>query len=209
MVSAVLMGLLSACGGNSTPTPVPVATSTTAAASAASPTAMAVETSTVMMAVSPTAMTAETPTAGAMITGTTTASSTAVMTTTAQPVAAAPTPTAFPTIPQPSGSTKITFWYGLTGFNGGIVQQVINKFNQSQQKYYVEGIQQPNYDDTINKLNTSLAGGDLPNVVQIYDIGTQRMIDTKRIIPVQDFVDKDNQQALLDDLSRRCAATTR
>ncbi len=200
MVTVVLMGLLAACGGESTATPVPVATATTAAASAASPTAMAVETSTVMMAVSPTAMTAETPTAGAMITGTTTASSTAVMTATAQPVAAAPTPTAFPTVPQPSGSTKITFWYGLTGFNGGIVQQVINKFNQSQQKYYVEGIQQPNYDDTINKLNTSLAGGDLPNVVQIYDIGTQRMIDTKRIIPVQDFVDKDNQQALLDDL---------
>ena len=93
-------------------------------------------------------------------------------------------------MPQAQGSTKITFWYGLTGFNGGVVQQVVNKFNESQTKYYVEGIQQPNYDDTINKLNTSLAGGDLPNVVQIYDIGTQRMIDTKRIIPVQDFVDE-------------------
>jgi sn-glycerol 3-phosphate transport system substrate-binding protein len=103
-------------------------------------------------------------------------------------------------VPQPSGSTKITFWYGLTGFNGGVVQQVVNKFNQSQQKYYVEGIQQPDYDSTINKLNTALAGGDLPNVVQIYDIGTQRMIDTKRVLPVQDFVAKDNQQAMVDDL---------
>ena len=32
--------------------------------------------------------------------------------------AAATTPTAVPTVPQPAGSTKITFWYGLTGFNG-------------------------------------------------------------------------------------------
>ena len=93
-------------------------------------------------------------------------------------------------MPQAQGSTKITFWYGLTGFNGGVVQQVVNKFNESQTKYYVEGIQQPDYDGTINKLNTTLAGGDLPNVVQIYDIGTQRMIDTKRIIPVQDFIDE-------------------
>jgi len=151
-----------------------------------------------MAAETPTAaMAGETPTAAAMMTATT-ASGTAVMTATAKP--AAPTPTAFPTVPQAAGSTKITFWYGLTGFNGGVVQQVVNKFNESQSKYYVEGVQQPNYDDTINKLNTSLAGGDLPSVVQIYDIGTQRMIDTKRIIPVQDFVAKDNQQAMVDDL---------
>ncbi|MEO8287708.1 MAG: ABC transporter substrate-binding protein [Chloroflexota bacterium] len=116
------------------------------------------------------------------------------------PTVVAGTPTPVPVVPQPAGSTKITFWYGLTGFNGGVVQQLVNKYNESQQKYYVEAIQQPNYDDTINKLNTSLAGGALPNVVQIYDIGTQRMIDTKRILPVQDFVTKDNQQALIDDL---------
>ena len=72
-------------------------------------------------------------------------------------------------------------------------------YNSSQSKYYVEAIQQPDYDATITKFNTSLAGGDLPNVVQIYDIGTQRMIDTKRILPVQDFIDKE-KLPLVDDL---------
>ena len=119
--------------------------------------------------------------------------------------AAATSPTAVPTVPQAAGSLKITFWYGLTGFNGSIVQQVVNQFNSSQSKYYVEAIQQPNYDDTINKLNTSLAGGNLPNVVQIYDIGTQRMIDSKRILPVQDFITKD-QPDLLSDLEPAVAS---
>ncbi|MDQ6695300.1 MAG: ABC transporter substrate-binding protein [Chloroflexota bacterium] len=116
------------------------------------------------------------------------------------------TPTPFPPVPQPAGSLKLTFWYGLTGANGNIVQQVVNKFNTSQTKYYIDAIQQPNYDDTINKLNTSLAGGALPNIVQIYDIGTQRMIDTKRIKPVQDFVDRDNQGSLVADLEPAVAS---
>jgi len=94
-------------------------------------------------------------------------------------------------LPQPAGSTKVSFWFGLTGVNGDIVRQVVNKYNASQSKYYVEAISQPDYDATINKLNTSLAGGELPNVVQIYDIGTQRMIDTKKIVPVQSLIDKE------------------
>jgi sn-glycerol 3-phosphate transport system substrate-binding protein len=93
-------------------------------------------------------------------------------------------------LPQPAGSTKITFWFGLTGDNGDVVRRVVNKYNASQTKYYVEAVSQPDYDATINKLNTSLAGGELPNVVQIYDIGTQRMIDTKKIVPVQTLIDK-------------------
>jgi sn-glycerol 3-phosphate transport system substrate-binding protein len=94
-------------------------------------------------------------------------------------------------LPQPAGSTKVTFWFGLTGVNGDVIRQVVNKYNGNQSKYYVEAISQPDYDATINKLNTSLAGGELPNVVQIYDIGTQRMIDTKKIVPVQSLIDKE------------------
>lgn len=182
MVTVMLAGTLAACGGAA-------ATPTTAVAPATATTSMEVEATATM------AMAADTPTTAAAASPTTAA---AAGSPTAAP--AAPTVTPFPTVPQAAGSTKITFWYGLTGFNGGIVQQLVNRFNESQTQYYVEAIQQPNYDDTINKLNTSLAGGSLPNVVQIYDIGTQRMIDTNRIVPVQDFIDKEGLTSLLDDL---------
>ncbi|QBD78645.1 ABC transporter substrate-binding protein [Ktedonosporobacter rubrisoli] len=112
----------------------------------------------------------------------------------------AATASAITPVPQPAGSTKITFWYGLSGHNGDVVQEVINKYNQSQKKYYVEGVFQSSYDDTLNKFNASLASQDLPNIVQIYDIGTQRMIDTKQIIPIQDLVNRDHLQSLVDDL---------
>jgi sn-glycerol 3-phosphate transport system substrate-binding protein len=113
-------------------------------------------------------------------------------------VAQAPASTPIPPVPQPAGSIKVTFWFGLTGSLGNVVQQVVNKYNSSQTHYYMEAVQQPDYDATIQKLNTSLAGGALPNVVQIYDIGTQRMIDTKKIVPVQDLMDKEKLDILPD-----------
>ncbi|MEI8094896.1 MAG: ABC transporter substrate-binding protein [Spirochaetales bacterium] len=95
------------------------------------------------------------------------------------------------TAPLGFSQTKITFWYGLTGFNGEVVKQVVDKYNASQTKYVVEAVSQPDYDATINKLNTSLAGGELPNVVQVYDVGTQRMIDTKKVVAVGDLITRD------------------
>jgi len=113
-------------------------------------------------------------------------------------VAQAPTIAPIPPVSQPAGSIKVTFWFGLTGSLGNVVQQVVNKYNSSQTLYYIEAVQQPDYDATIQKLNTSLAGGALPNVVQIYDIGTQRMLDTKKIVPVQDLIDKEKLDILPD-----------
>ncbi len=191
----LIAGLLTACGDAATP----AATAVPAATVAATTAMMAGETPTAMMAaMTPTAMmTAMTPTA--MMAAMTPTVMPAGMTPAAgTPAATAVPPTPYPTVAQPAGSSKITFWYGLTGFNGGVTQQVVNKFNTSQSKYYIEGVQQPNYDDTINKLNTSLAGGALPNIVQIYDIGTQRMIDSKRVLPVQDFIEKEKLDLISD-----------
>ncbi|NTV04731.1 ABC transporter substrate-binding protein, partial [bacterium] len=178
LLIGLLTALLAACGGSpaAAPTAAPTAASTEA------PTAASTEAPTVAAAtVAPTAASPEATSAPAA---------------TAAP---APTITPVPAVEQPAGSTKITFWFGLTGANGNVVRTLVNTYNSSQSKYYVEAIQQPDYDATITKFNTSLAGGDLPNVVQIYDIGTQRMIDTKRIVPVQDFIDKEGL-TLVDDL---------
>src|SRR5690348_12417618 len=197
VVSVLLGGALAGCGGDTaTATPATSAPPPAAATDTTAPAAAATNTSAPMAAATDT-------TAPAAAATNTSAPAAATAAGTAAP---APTATPYPTVPAPPGAVKLTFWYGLTGFNGGVVQQVINKFNTSQTKYYVEGIQQPNYDDTINKLNTSLAGGSLPSLVQVYDIGTQRMIDSKRIIPVQDFVEKDNQQALVKDLEPAVAS---
>ena len=111
-----------------------------------------------------------------------------------------PTITPVPPVAKPEGAIEVTFWYGLGGLLGNVVQATVNKYNESQSKYYVKAIFQASYDDTINKINAGLASGDLPNVAQIFEAGTQRMIDTKKIIPVQDLLARDGLLSIIDDL---------
>jgi sn-glycerol 3-phosphate transport system substrate-binding protein len=183
LVTLIFSLMLAACGASATNTAVPATTAPAAVATTA-----------------PAATTAAAASATTAPAATTAAAASA--TTAAAPAGTpvpAPTITPVPLAAAKPNTTKITFWYGLTGNLGNVVRQTVNLYNQSQDKYYVEPIQQPNYDDTINKLSASLSGGNLPNVVQIYDIGTQRMIDSKRIIPVQDLIDRDKLD-LVNDL---------
>jgi sn-glycerol 3-phosphate transport system substrate-binding protein len=113
---------------------------------------------------------------------------------------AAVTPPAITPVPQKSGTTKVTFWYGQGGSIGDVIQTIINKYNQSQDKYYVVGEFQSSYEDTLSKFNANVAGKDLPNVAQLYEQGTQRIIDTKKITPVQDLLTRDGLQDIINDL---------
>lgn len=111
-----------------------------------------------------------------------------------------PTITSVPPVPQKPGTTKLTFWYGLGGLLGNVIQETVNRYNESQETYYIEAIFQSSYDDTINKINAGLASGDLPNLVQIFEAGTQRMIDTGRIVPVQSLLERDGLTDVISQL---------
>ena len=91
-----------------------------------------------------------------------------------------------------SGVTKITFWHGMKGANGAAVDKLVKAFNAANSgKIEVTAVYQGDYDDTITKYKTSVQQGNTPSVVQIYDIGSRFMIDSKQTVPVQKFADKD------------------
>lgn len=112
----------------------------------------------------------------------------------------APTLTSVPPVPKKEGAIELTFWYGLGGLIGNVVQETVNKYNTSQSKYYVKAVFQASYDDTINKINAGLASGDLPNLAQVFDAGTQRMVDTGKVVLMQDLFERDGLKAVLDDI---------
>ncbi|MFG1623851.1 ABC transporter substrate-binding protein [Kribbella sp. NPDC049227] len=91
-----------------------------------------------------------------------------------------------------SGVTKITFWHGMKGANGEAVDKMVKAFNAAHTgKIEVTAVYQGDYDETITKYKTSVQQGNTPSVVQIYDIGSRFMIDSKQTVPVQSFADKD------------------
>ncbi|MDX2160614.1 MAG: ABC transporter substrate-binding protein [bacterium] len=115
-------------------------------------------------------------------------------------IVTAQTPTPVPPVPRPEGSTEIVFWYGLGGNLGNVVQEVVNQYNSSQTTYYVNAVFQSSYDDTINKINAGLASGDLPDLAQIFEAGTQRMIDSGAIVPVQQYFERDGMLDVIEDM---------
>ncbi len=114
----------------------------------------------------------------------------------AQPAAPAAPVEVEPTQPPPPaapGITKVEFWHSMAGDIGGkAIPQMTNDFNSSQDKCYVVYTFQGSYDDSLNKLKAGLQSGDVPTIVQLYDIGTRLMVDLDVAQPVQDYIDAEN-----------------
>ncbi|MDT7646330.1 MAG: sn-glycerol 3-phosphate transport system substrate-binding protein [Pseudonocardiales bacterium] len=91
-----------------------------------------------------------------------------------------------------AGEVDLTFWHAMSGANGDALVNLINQFNAAHQgKIKVNLSFKQQYDDALSAYKTALKGGALPDVMQVYDIGTRFMIDSASIMPIQSFIDKD------------------
>lgn len=101
---------------------------------------------------------------------------------------------ASPSEPSSSGDkTVITFWHAMGGSMGPALDELVAKYNASQDEVEVVAQYQGSYDDTLTKLRSSAAGSEVEaDLVQVFEVGTQFMIDSGLTVPVQDFIDKDN-----------------
>ncbi|WP_446214771.1 ABC transporter substrate-binding protein [Micromonospora sp. IBHARD004] len=90
------------------------------------------------------------------------------------------------------GEVSIDFWHAMSGKNGEALQQLTDQFNAKNKGRVKVNLQFKNtYDDTLSAYKAALNSGQAPDVVQVYDIGTRFMIDSKSTMPVQSFVDVD------------------
>lgn len=95
--------------------------------------------------------------------------------------------------PPPSLPVEVTWWHGMAGTNGDAVKALTEKFNTANQgKIHVTPTFQGNYDDTLAKLKAGIQSNQVPTMVQIYDIGSRFMIDSKQITPAQSFIDREH-----------------
>lgn len=88
--------------------------------------------------------------------------------------------------------TTISFWHSMGGVNGEAINTLVEKFN-SENEYgiTVDAQYQGEYDDAINKLKSAQIGNMGADLVQIYEIGTQFMMESGWIVPMQECVDQD------------------
>ncbi|MGI6149760.1 MAG: ABC transporter substrate-binding protein [Limnochordia bacterium] len=80
---------------------------------------------------------------------------------------------------------EVEFWHAMGGHNMEIVNGLVEKFNASQDKVWVTAQMTGTYDDTLQKLQAAVQTGTAPHIVQVYEIGSQVMIDSGIIMPVE------------------------
>lgn len=85
----------------------------------------------------------------------------------------------------------ITFWHGMGSNLGVALDKMVKDFNDSHKNIKVVAQYQGTYDDELNKLKSAQVSNTAPDVMQCYDIGTKYMLDSKSIVPVQNFIDKE------------------
>ena len=84
-----------------------------------------------------------------------------------------------------STPVKITMWHAMSRANEEALVRLTKQYNESQSKIEVTLINQTGYRESLEKFRAGLTSGDLPNLVQIEDSGTQQMIDTQAILPAR------------------------
>lgn len=89
-----------------------------------------------------------------------------------------------------SEKTKVVFWYSLGGTNADVIKAMAEAFNKSQDKIEVDPQYQGEYDDAIQKLKAAGIGNLPCDIVQSYEIGSRFLIDSKWMVPVQQYIDK-------------------
>ena len=93
---------------------------------------------------------------------------------------------------QAPGVTRISFWHSMDATNGLALNALVDKFNAAHAgKIVVEPVFQGDYDTAITKYKASVQSNTTPSIMQIYDIGTQFMVDSHEVVPIAGFAQRD------------------
>jgi len=96
----------------------------------------------------------------------------------------------------PSGDViTLEFWHAMGGNLGELVDELVTRFNDSQDGIVVNATYQGSYDDTYNALLAAFESGGEPNIIQNFDLASQTMIDTGRLIAAHTLMDADGYDA--------------
>jgi sn-glycerol 3-phosphate transport system substrate-binding protein len=86
----------------------------------------------------------------------------------------------------------LEFWHAMAGDLGVLVDELVARFNDSQDAIHVNVNFQGSYDETYNALLAAFEAGNEPNITQNFDLAAQTMFDTGRLVPAYQLMEADN-----------------
>ncbi|WP_251552498.1 ABC transporter substrate-binding protein [Neobacillus muris] len=88
----------------------------------------------------------------------------------------------------------VTFWHSMSGAGQETLNSIVEDFNKSQDNIQVNAEFQGTYDEALTKFNAVAGTDSAPTMIQTFEIGTKSMINSGKITPIQEFVDKDKYE---------------
>jgi len=79
---------------------------------------------------------------------------------------------------------EITWWHAMSGSRLKVVDAVVESFNATHPDIELKPLFTGTYAETLTKFIASYRTGTAPNLIQVYEVGTQTMIDSEAILPV-------------------------
>ena len=83
-----------------------------------------------------------------------------------------------------SAKTEIQFWHAMTGQLGDATNELAKQFNESQSEYEVKPLRKGTYPETLTAAIGAYRQRQAPNIVQVFEVGTQTMMLSGAIHPV-------------------------
>ena len=88
--------------------------------------------------------------------------------------------------------TTVEFWYAGGKTAVGVIQDIVDKYNESQDKYEVKTVTQADYSETYQKLQAAIAGNAAPDLV-LLDPSAARTLDEKNLLTdLNAYTEKDS-----------------
>ncbi|MGC8979706.1 sn-glycerol-3-phosphate ABC transporter substrate-binding protein UgpB [Caldisericum sp.] len=82
----------------------------------------------------------------------------------------------------PQGRVEIEFWFALRGPLGDATMNLVNDFNSSQDKYWVNAFYKGTYPEVMAAAIAAFRAGKAPHIVQIFEVGTATMMASEGAI---------------------------
>lgn len=84
---------------------------------------------------------------------------------------------------------KISLWHAMGGARyDAITKEIAAGFNAAHPNYVIEPLYAGSYGETVTKAIAAIRAGTPPHIVQVFEVGTQTMLDSGAIIPVTELV---------------------
>ena len=85
--------------------------------------------------------------------------------------------------------TEITWWHGMGGHLGDVVNEIATQFNASQSDYTITPVFKGSYEETLTAGIAAFRAGEQPNIMQVFDAGAATVIAAQgATVPVQDLL---------------------